>query len=124
MELAHGGTLFLDEVGELNVGLQAKLLRVLETGTFRRLGGIAERRSECRVIASSNRSLLDVQRGLFRLDLYHRLVVLTIHARVVRDRRNDIMPTATQFLRNFAAALKKPVAGFSPTAQAFVIDYP
>ena len=125
MELAHGGTLFLDEVGELNVGLQAKLLRVLETGTFRRLGGIAERRSECRVIASSNRNLLDaVQHGLFRLDLYHRLAVFTIHAPVVRDRREDIMAMATQFLRKFSAALKKPVAGFSPTAQALLIGYP
>jgi two-component system response regulator AtoC len=125
MELAHQGTLFLDEVGELNVALQAKLLRVLETGTFRRLGGVTERHSECRVVASTNRNLLDaVQQGLFRLDLYHRLAVLTIHVPPVRERREDIMAMATQFLARFSAAMKKPVAGFSPTAQALLIGYP
>ena len=125
MELAHQGTLFLDEVGELNVGLQAKLLRVLESGTFRRLGGVTERHSECRVVASTNRNLLDaVQQGLFRLDLYHRLAVLTIHMPPVRERREDIMAMAAQFLRRFSTAMKKPVAGFSPTAQALLVGYP
>ena len=125
MELAHHGTLFLDEVGELNVALQAKLLRVLETGTFRRLGGVTERHSECRVVASTNRNLLDaVQQGLFRLDLYHRLAVLTIHMPPVRERREDIMAMAVQFLRRFSTAMRKPVAGFSPTAQALLIGYP
>jgi DNA-binding NtrC family response regulator len=125
MELAHGGTLFLDEVGELNVGLQAKLLQVLETGTFRRLGGVTERHSDCRVIASTNRNLLDaLQQGLFRLDLYHRLAVFTIHTPPVRERREDIMAMATQFLARFSAAMRKSLAGFSPTAQALLMGYP
>ena len=125
MELAHGGTLFLDEVGELNVALQAKLLHVLETGTFRRLGGVAERHSNCRVVASTNRNLLDaLQQGLFRLDLYHRLAVFTIHTPAVRERREDIMPMATHFLGRFSAAMRKPLGGFSPTAQALLMGYP
>jgi two-component system response regulator AtoC len=125
MELAHGGTLFLDEIGELNVSLQAKLLRVLETGSFRRLGGVVERRSDCRVLASTNRNLLDaVQQGLFRLDLYHRLAVLTIHTPPLRDRREDIPLLAEHFLRHFSAQLKKVIHGFSPTAEALLLGYP
>jgi two-component system response regulator AtoC len=125
MEVAHGGSLFLDEIGELNVGLQAKLLRALETGTFRRLGGVTERRSVCRVIASSNRNLLDaVQHGLFRLDLYHRLAVFTINTPPLRERRDDIIPIAMQFLRQFSAAMGRPATGFSPTSQALLVGYP
>jgi two-component system response regulator AtoC len=125
MELAHGGTLFLDEIGELNISLQAKLLRALETQTFRRLGGIAARRSDCRIVASTNRSLLDaVQRGLFRLDLYHRLAVMTIHVPPLRERREDIMPLAEHFLHTFARVMNRRVTGFSPAARALLEAYP
>ena len=125
MELAHGGTLFLDEIGELNISLQAKLLRALETQTFRRLGGVAARRSDCRIVASTNRSLLDaVQRGLFRLDLYHRLAVMTIHVPPLRERREDIMPLAEHFLHTFARVMNRRVTGFSPAARALLEAYP
>jgi DNA-binding NtrC family response regulator len=125
MELAHGGTLFLDEIGELNISLQAKLLRAIETQTFRRLGGVAARRSDCRIVASTNRSLLDaVQRGLFRLDLYHRLAVMTIHVPALRDRREDIMPLAEHFLHTFGRAMNRRVTGFSPAARALLEAYP
>ena len=125
MELAHGGTLFLDEIGELNISLQAKLLRALETQTFRRLGGVTARRSDCRIVASTNQSLLDaVQRGLFRLDLYHRLAVMTIHVPPLRDRREDIMPLAEHFLRTFARVMNRRVTGFSPAARALLEAYP
>ena len=125
MELAHGGTLFLDEIGELNISLQAKLLRALETQTFRRLGGVAARRSDCRIVASTNRSLLDaVQRGLFRLDLYHRLAVMTIHVPPLRERREDIMPLADHFLHTFARVMNRRVTGFSPAARALLEAYP
>jgi DNA-binding NtrC family response regulator len=77
------------------------------------------------VIASTNRNLLDaLQQGLFRLDLYHRLAVFTIHTPPVRERREDIMAMATQFLARFSAAMRKPLAGFSPTAQALLMGYP
>jgi DNA-binding NtrC family response regulator len=125
MELAHGGTLFLDEIGELNISLQAKLLRALETQMFRRLGGVAARRSDCRIVASTNRSLLDaVQRGLFRLDLYHRLAVMTIHVPALRERREDIMPLAEHFLHTFARVMNRRVTGFSPAARALLEAYP
>jgi transcriptional regulator with PAS, ATPase and Fis domain len=125
MELAHGGTLFLDEIGELNIALQAKLLRAIETQSFRRLGGVTNRRAECRVIASTNRNLLDaVQRGLFRLDLYHRLAVMTIHIAPIRERREDILPLAEHFLRMIGSRINRRVTGLSPAANALLLGYP
>jgi two-component system, NtrC family, response regulator AtoC len=125
MELAHGGTLFLDEIGELNIALQAKLLRALETQSFRRLGGVTNRRAECRVIASTNRNLLDaVQRGLFRLDLYHRLAVMTIQIAPLRERRQDILPLAEHFLRMIGSRVNRRVVGLSPAASALLFGYP
>lgn len=125
MEVAHGGTLFLDEVGELNIGLQAKLLRVLETQTFRRLGGVTTRRADCRVVAATNQDLLEaVQRGLFRLDLYHRLAVFTITVPPLRERREDVLPLAEFFLRQLSAAMNKRIGGFSPAARALLEGYP
>jgi DNA-binding NtrC family response regulator len=125
MELAHGGTLFLDEIAELNISLQAKLLRALETQTFRRLGGVTARRSDCRIVASTNRSLLDaVQRGLFRLDLYHRLAVMTIHVPPLRERREDIMPLAEHFLHTFARVMNRRVTAFSAATRALLEAYP
>jgi transcriptional regulator with PAS, ATPase and Fis domain len=125
MELASGGTLFLDEIGELNIALQAKLLRAIETQSFRRLGGVTNRRAECRVIASTNRNLLDaVQRGLFRLDLYHRLAVMTIHIEPLRDRREDILPLAEHFLRAIGSRVNRRVVGLSPATSALLAGYP
>jgi transcriptional regulator with PAS, ATPase and Fis domain len=125
MELAHGGTLFLDEIGELNIALQAKLLRAIETQSFRRLGGVTNRRAECRVLASTNRNLLDaVQRGLFRLDLYHRLAVMTIEIAPLRERREDILPLAEHFLRTIGSHVNRRVTGLSPAASALLAGYP
>ena len=125
MELANGGTLFLDEIGELNIALQAKLLRALETQSFRRLGGVTNRHAECRVIASTNRDLLDaVQRGLFRLDLYHRLAVMTIRIAPLRERREDILPLAEHFLRTIGRHVNRGVTGLSPAAVALLAGYP
>jgi transcriptional regulator with PAS, ATPase and Fis domain len=125
MELASGGTLFLDEIGELNIALQAKLLRAIETQSFRRLGGVTNRRAECRVIASTNRNLLEaVQRGLFRLDLYHRLAVMTIYIEPLRERREDILPLAEHFLRAIGSRVNRRVTGLSPAAGALLAGYP
>ena len=94
-EEADGGTLFLDEVGEMPLATQAKLLRVLEEMTFRRLGGTRDLSVDVRVVAATNKELADeVERGRFRLDLYHRLDVFHIRVPPLRDRREDILPLA------------------------------
>ena len=90
-EEADGGTLFLDEVGELPPGTQAKLLKVLEETTFRRLGGTRDLTVSVRVVAATNKDLAaEVRRGTFRLDLYHRLDVFHVHIPPLRERREEI----------------------------------
>jgi DNA-binding NtrC family response regulator len=90
-EVADRGTLFVDEIGELAPGLQAKLLRVLEDGSLRRIGSLKERRVDVRLIAATNRDLAqEVETGKFREDLYYRINVLTIHLPPLRKRRDDI----------------------------------
>jgi transcriptional regulator with GAF, ATPase, and Fis domain len=99
-ELAHGGTIFLDEVGELPLDLQPKLLRVLETRCFRRLGGSKEVRVDIRVIAASKRNLrMEVERGKFREDLFFRLSVVQIDLPSLRERREDIPLLARHLLK-------------------------
>ncbi len=98
-EMADSGTLFLDEVGELPLSMQAKLLRVLETGTFRRLGGAETLHADVRIIAASNRNLLEMAgQRLFREDLYYRLAAITIDLPPLRDRRDDIAGIAAVLL--------------------------
>lgn len=98
-EMAHGGTLFLDEVGELPLSMQAKLLRVLETGTFRRLGGAETLHADVRVVAATNRNLLEMaSQRYFREDLYYRLAAITIELPPLRDRRDDIAGIAAVLL--------------------------
>jgi DNA-binding NtrC family response regulator len=90
-EVADGGTLFIDEIGELALGLQAKLLRVLEDGTLRRVGSVKERRVRVRLIAATNRDLLqEVREKRFREDLFYRINVLTIHLPPLRQRAGDL----------------------------------
>jgi len=99
VELANGGTLFIDEIGEIQPSLQVKLLRFLESGAFRRLGGEAEHKIDARIVAATNRDLLDeVRLGRFREDLYYRLKVVSIHLPPLRDRKEDIPLLATHFL--------------------------
>lgn len=120
-ELADGGTLFLDEVGDSPLELQQKLLRVLETGTFQRVGGTKEIGSDVRVIAATNADLETARdQGRFREDLYHRLNVYRIHLSPLRKRPVDIVPLAERFLMRYAAELGKPVCGFSENAEAFL----
>jgi transcriptional regulator with PAS, ATPase and Fis domain len=99
VEVAEGGTLFIDEIGEMAPGLQAKLLRVLEDGRFRRVGGTREQRADVRVVAATNRLLEDeLKAGRFREDLYYRLNVVTIYLPPLRERRQDITELAEHFL--------------------------
>jgi DNA-binding NtrC family response regulator len=99
IEVAEGGTLFIDEIGEMSAGLQAKLLRVLEDGEFRRVGATQTGHADVRVIAATNRSLEDeMQAGRFREDLYYRLNVISINLPPLRDRREDIPELVEYFL--------------------------
>ena len=99
-ELAHGGTLFLDEIGELSLSAQVKLLRVLETGTYFRVGGTQMCRSDVRFVAATNRTLRAVIRdGLFREDLYYRINVFQIQIPPLRSRREDIPALVRHFVR-------------------------
>jgi transcriptional regulator with PAS, ATPase and Fis domain len=105
IELAAGGTLFLDEVTEMAPAAQAKFLRVLQEREFLRLGGTRPVRVNVRVIAATNRNLDDaVAQGAFRADLYYRLNVFDIHLPPLRERRDDILPLAASFLREFTGA--------------------
>ena len=101
-EVAHGGTLFLDEIGEVSLATQVKLLRVLDTSTFRHVGGTAEIRVDVRVLAATNRDLpAMVRQGLFRDDLYYRLSTVTLQVPALRERRSDIALLAEHFVALF-----------------------
>src|SRR5215212_5247079 len=107
-EQAEGGTLFLDEIGELELNLQAKLLRVLEEGALRRVGGLKDIPLDARVIAASNRDLkAESEAGRFRLDLYYRLSVIQIDIPPLRERGDDILLLAGFYIKRFNEQLRK-----------------
>ena len=116
---AKGGTLFLDELGELDLALQAKLLRVLQERSFRRVGGTLDLTMDARVVASTNRDLAGmVEEGEFREDLFYRLNVFSIVVPPLRSRVEDIPSLAAHFLGQFAEELGRPFIGFSDGALA------
>jgi DNA-binding NtrC family response regulator len=107
-EQAEGGTLFLDEIGEMELSLQAKILRVLEEGAFRRVGGLRDLPLNVRVIAASNRNLkVESEAGKFRLDLYYRLSVIQIDLPPLRERGNDVLLLAENFIKTLDKAWKE-----------------
>jgi len=115
VEEADKGTLFLDEIGELNLDLQAKILRFLETGTYYKVGDSKPLHVDVRIIAATNRDLLkEIEKGCFREDLYYRLSVFAIALPPLRDRKEDINALAWHFLNFYAAKVKKPVNSFDP----------
>jgi len=123
-EAAQRGTLFLDEIGELSPALQVKLLRVLQERTFERLGSNEQRRMEARVICATNRDLkLMVQVGTFRSDLYYRLKTIEMHMPPLRERRDDIVLLAHQFLQKHAPHLESGSCRFSPAALSAMKRY-
>jgi DNA-binding NtrC family response regulator len=123
-ELAHGGTLLLDEIAEMPSKLQAKLLRVLESKTFRRVGGTADIQVEVRIIAATNRDLAaEVEEGRFRQDLYYRLAVIPIEVPPLRERRNDIPVLIKSFVEYFRREIGRDMRGVSPAAMELLIAY-
>lgn len=113
-EMANGGTLFLDEIGEMSTATQGKLLRVLESQTFRRLGGKNEIQVDVRIVAATNRELKDaLEEGTLRGDLYYRLSVVEMELPALRNRRDDILPLAKHFLQIFTFKYGKDIKGFS-----------
>jgi DNA-binding NtrC family response regulator len=124
LELAEGGTLFLDEIGEMPVDMQAKLLRVLETRSFFRLGGNKEVKINVRVLAATNRDLEQAkQDGSFRADLYFRLAVLKIVLPPLRERPGDILLFASRFIDDFNKSLGRNVRKIAPEAQHLLLEY-
>jgi two-component system NtrC family response regulator len=108
-EEANGGTIFLDEIGEMGIELQAKLLRVLETNEFIKMGDTKSTKVDVRIIAATNRDLIkEAERGTFRSDLYYRLAVFNIALPALRDRPKDIPALAEHFLQVFSAKVNKP----------------
>ncbi len=123
-EEAHQGTLFLDEVGELPLGLQVKLLRVLQEGTVRRLGDTKDSQVDVRVLAATVRDLsTEVKEGRFREDLYYRLNVLQISLPPLRDRAGDLPLLVDHFLEKYNARLGTHVRGVSPEAMKMIMRY-
>jgi transcriptional regulator with PAS, ATPase and Fis domain len=115
VELAHKGTLFLDEIGEMPLSIQAKFLRVLETGIFRRLGGTKELKADFRLIAATNRDLRTlVEKGQFRADLYYRINCMQVELPPLRHRKDDIPELVEHFLSR--KVMGKHSAGISPSA--------
>jgi two-component system, NtrC family, response regulator AtoC len=123
-EMADGGTLFLDEIGEMNLGLQAKLLRVLETRTFRRVGGTNDLTVDVRVVAATHNDLRrKVQEGKFREDLYFRLNVVPITTPPLRERREDIARLAEYYINHYCQDLGRLPARLHPDALRAMQDY-
>ncbi len=116
-ELADGGTLLLDEIANVPLNLQAKLLRVLETGEFERVGSSKTHKVDTRVLSATNADLhLEVAAGKFRQDLLFRLNTVEIHIPALRERREDITPLAEHFLRQHSARYRRPIEELTPGA--------
>ncbi|HEX7243549.1 MAG TPA: sigma-54 dependent transcriptional regulator, partial [Longimicrobiaceae bacterium] len=123
-ELADGGTLFMDEIGTMPPEQQAKLLRVLQTGEFQRVGSSKTRRVNVRVLSATNTDLPQaVAEGRFREDLLFRLNTVEIHLPSLRERREDIPLLATHFLRRQADQYRKHLTGFDPEAMQALLGY-
>jgi len=124
-EAAEGGTLFLDEVGDVEPSLQGKLLRAVEEGVVRRVGGLRDRKVNVHIIAATNRDLeRDAQTGNFRKDLFFRLAVIVLHLPPLRDRGDDVLMLADRFLARFTAKYGKDVHTIGPGARAAMRAYP
>ncbi len=123
-EIASGGTIYLDEIGDMAPGLQAKLLRFIETKTFKRVGGHTDIEVDVRIIAATNKDLEGaVKGGKFREDLFYRLNVIPITLPPLRERREDILHLAAHFLADFGRQFRRAVKGFTREAESAMVAY-
>ena len=123
-ETVNGGTIFLDEIGEMPLGTQARLLRVLETGEFIRVGSSKVQKTDVRVIAASNKDLLElVRQGKFRQDLYYRLNTVPIRVPALHDRKDDIVLLFRKFAADFAEKYKTAPVQLDDEAKSLLINY-
>ncbi|MGW8194378.1 MAG: sigma-54 interaction domain-containing protein [Desulforhopalus sp.] len=123
-EQANGGTIFLDEIGEMNMNLQTKLLRVLEEKSFERVGGNKTILSDIRIIAATNKNLMkQVEDGLFREDLYYRINVLPVMLPSLKDRKECLMPLASLLLNKCCRSMRRDIKGFSENSRQVIQDY-
>ncbi|RME93422.1 MAG: sigma-54-dependent Fis family transcriptional regulator [Verrucomicrobia bacterium] len=124
VEEADGGTIFLDEIGDMSRPLQAKLLRFLEDGSFTRVGGNEERRVNVRLIAATNKDIVEaIRQDAFREDLFHRLNVVQFRPPPLRERGEDIILLAEHFLRQFATSMNKQLQGLTPEARRRLLEH-
>ncbi len=123
-ELADGGSIFLDEIGDMPFATQAKLLKVIESKTFKRLGGSKDITVEVRIIAATNKDLITAcKNGEFREDLYYRLKVFPLYLPALRERKDDIPLLVDHFIALFNREFKKQVSGISPDAMEVMMNY-
>jgi transcriptional regulator with PAS, ATPase and Fis domain len=123
-EVADGGTLFLDEVGDMPLGTQVKLLRVLQEHTFERLGSTESIEVDVRIIAATHQDLRSrIEEGKFREDLFYRLNVVTVEVPPLRERREDILPFAELFLRKYGEGAGRKIEGISNEARHLLTRY-
>ena len=114
---AEGGTLFLDEISEMPIDTQSKLLRVLQDQEVRPVGGKTSYKTNCRLVAATNRNPEDaIKDGKMREDLFYRISAISVNLPALRDRRDDIMPLANAFLKRFASQANRTITGFTPAA--------
>ena len=119
-----GGTLFLDEICEMDLALQTKLLRFIQTGTFQKVGGSKAEKVDVRFVCATNRDpLVEVEAGNFREDLYYRLHVVPLHLPPLRDRDGDVVEIARHFLTEYAAEEGKAFKSFDPQAEQVFAGY-
>lgn len=124
VEVADKGTLFLDEIGEMPIALQAKLLRFLDSGEFRRVGGNKTLSVDVRMIAATNKDLTGmIKTGKFREDLYYRLNVINLTIPALRERKEDIAELSRHFLKKYAKKLSKAITDFTPEALELLAGY-
>jgi len=125
LEVAEGGTVYLDEVSSLSPAAQAKFLRVLQEKSFRRLSGVATHPFRARLVVSSRRDLAAlVEKGAFRDDFFYRIDVVSIRLPRLRDRREDILPLAREFLKRAARAYARPARRFTDEAEDTLVRHP
>jgi transcriptional regulator with GAF, ATPase, and Fis domain len=123
-EMADGGIIFLDEIGELDLSLQVKILRVLQEREFERVGGTKTQKVDVRIVAATNRDLeAEVDKGIFREDLYYRLNVIPLRLPPLRERGADIMLLAESFLRRFCKEKSRAAMAISPEAREMLMAY-